>query len=108
MGSVEVSYCSVEMKPCIGWVKKYFKDCLCNLNDEVSFGLGIISLICWGIAEIPQIVTNFKNKSSSGVSLAFLCTWIVGYVASFLSSFSVYFKNISCNIIHCFNYLSVF
>nr|GMD84839.1 probable vacuolar amino acid transporter YPQ3 [Ipomoea batatas] len=80
MGGVELSYCVVERKPCIGWVNKYFKDCLCNLNDEISFVVGIISLICWGVAEIPQIVTNFKNKSSSGVSLAFLCTWILGDV----------------------------
>nr|GMD93722.1 seven transmembrane protein 1-like [Ipomoea batatas] len=80
MGGVELSYCVVERKPCIGWVNKYFKDCLCNLNDEISFVVGIISLICWGVAEIPQIVTNFKNKSSSGVSLIFLCTWILGDV----------------------------
>ncbi|XP_019175385.1 PREDICTED: probable vacuolar amino acid transporter YPQ3 [Ipomoea nil] len=80
MGGVELSYCVVERKACVGWVNKYFKDCLCNLNDEISFVVGIISLICWGVAEIPQIVTNFKNKSSSGVSLAFLCTWILGDV----------------------------
>ncbi|XP_023729024.1 seven transmembrane protein 1 [Lactuca sativa] len=74
-----LSYCVKENKQCIGWwVDKYFKDCLCNVNDEISFGLGIISLVCWGVAEIPQIVTNFRTKSSHGVSLIFLLTWIAG------------------------------
>ncbi|KAK3009267.1 hypothetical protein RJ639_013832, partial [Escallonia herrerae] len=73
-------YCLKERKPCVGWVDKYFKDCLCNLRDEISFGFGLISLICWGVAEIPQIITNFRTKSSHGVSLLFLLTWIAGDV----------------------------
>ncbi|KVH92571.1 probable vacuolar amino acid transporter YPQ3 [Cynara cardunculus var. scolymus] len=73
-----VSYCVKQNKPCIGWVDKYFKDCLCNLRDEISFGLGIASLVCWGVAEIPQIITNFRTKSSHGVSLLFLLTWVAG------------------------------
>ncbi|OVA18638.1 Cystinosin/ERS1p repeat [Macleaya cordata] len=74
-----ISYCSKEKKPCIGWwVEKYFKDCLCNLSDEISFSFGFVSLICWGVAEIPQIITNFTTKSGHGVSLAFLLTWVAG------------------------------
>ncbi|KAI4381684.1 hypothetical protein MLD38_007738 [Melastoma candidum] len=73
-------YCPKEKKPCVYWVEKYFKDCLCNINDEISFGFGLISLVCWGVAEVPQIVTNFRTKSSHGVSLAFLLTWVAGDV----------------------------
>ncbi|XP_060970868.1 uncharacterized protein LOC115714426 [Cannabis sativa] len=80
MSSSMSYYCVKEKKPCIGWVEKYFKDCLCDFKDDVSFGLGLISLVCWGVAEIPQIITNFKTKSSHGVSLAFLLTWIAGDV----------------------------
>ncbi|KAL9682458.1 hypothetical protein QQ045_014256 [Rhodiola kirilowii] len=72
--------CYAEAKPCIDWVQLYFNDCLCNLRDEVSFGLGIISVSFWGFAEVPQIVMNFKAKSSRGVSLLLLLTWIVGDV----------------------------
>ncbi|CAL0312768.1 unnamed protein product [Lupinus luteus] len=72
------SYCVKDEKPCVRWVQKYFKDCLCNTKDDISFGFGLISLVCWGVAEIPQIITNFGTKSSHGVSLAFLFTWIVG------------------------------
>ncbi|XP_031115048.1 probable vacuolar amino acid transporter YPQ1 isoform X1 [Ipomoea triloba] len=72
------AYCVAEKKPCVGWVEKYFKDCLCNISDDFSFVLGLVSLVCWGVAEIPQIVTNFRTKSSHGVSLLFLLTWIAG------------------------------
>ncbi|XP_076888421.1 vacuolar lysine transporter YPQ1-like [Bidens hawaiensis] len=78
ISSSSTSYCVKQSKPCIGWVDKYFKDCLCNLSDEISFGLGIASLVCWGVAEIPQIITNFRTKSSHGVSLLLLLTWIAG------------------------------
>ncbi|XP_076885710.1 vacuolar lysine transporter YPQ1-like [Bidens hawaiensis] len=76
--SNSLSYCVNQNKPCVRWVDKYFNDCLCNLRDEISFGLGIASLVCWGVAEIPQIITNFRTKSSHGVSLIFLLTWIAG------------------------------
>ncbi|KAK3038163.1 hypothetical protein RJ639_029617, partial [Escallonia herrerae] len=78
MKSLKLSYCEKEKKPCVRWVEKYLKDCLCNLNDEISFAFGVTSLICWGVAEIPQIITNFRNKSGHGVSLAFISTWILG------------------------------
>ncbi|XVF15693.1 hypothetical protein REPUB_Repub09cG0177300 [Reevesia pubescens] len=74
------TYCVKENKPCVGWVTSYFKDCLCNLKDHFSFAFGLISLVCWGVAEIPQIITNFKTKSSHGVSLLFLLTWVAGDV----------------------------
>lgn len=63
---------------CVRWVEKYFKDCVCNLSSEISFGLGLLSLFCWGIAEIPQIITNFQTKSGHGVSLGLLLTWVFG------------------------------
>lgn len=74
-----IAYCVKENKPCVvGWVNLYFKDCLCNVRDEFSFGFGLVSLVCWAVAEIPQIVTNFRTKSSHGVSLLFLLGWVVG------------------------------
>ncbi|KAM7259779.1 hypothetical protein ACFE04_015520 [Oxalis oulophora] len=32
----------------------------------------------WFVAEIPQIITNFKDKSAQGLSISFLSTWIIG------------------------------
>lgn len=70
--------CYEKQKACVGWINKYFDDCVCNLSGEISFGLGMISLFCWGMAEIPQLITNFQTKSGHGVSLALLLTWVIG------------------------------
>lgn len=101
------AYCAKEKKPCVRWVEKYFKDCLCNLKDEFSFGFGIISLVCWGVAEIPQIITNFRTKSSHGVSLMFLLTWVAGFVlGSFICSTRKHINKLQTST-H-FNSLSVY
>ncbi|KAI3462813.1 hypothetical protein Pfo_019476 [Paulownia fortunei] len=73
-----LSYCEKENKACIRWADKYFKDCLCNMRDELSFGFGLISVVGWGVAEIPQIITNFRTKSAHGVSFLCLLTWVAG------------------------------
>ncbi|KAF9620231.1 hypothetical protein IFM89_010966 [Coptis chinensis] len=78
MVTASTPYCSKQHKPCVIWVHRIFQDCLCDLSDEISFSFGLVSLVCWGVAEIPQIFTNFTNKSGHGVSLAFLLTWVVG------------------------------
>ncbi|XP_057530250.1 uncharacterized protein LOC130808778 [Amaranthus tricolor] len=72
------SYCWKEEKRCVKWIHKCFKDCLCNVNDVLSFSFGILSLLSWGVAEIPQIFTNFQTKSSHGVSILFLLGWVLG------------------------------
>ncbi|KAH9307856.1 hypothetical protein KI387_035767, partial [Taxus chinensis] len=65
-------------RQCVWWVEKYLRDCVCGMRDYVSVGFGLISLVSWAVAEVPQIITNFKNGSTEGVSLVFLMTWVVG------------------------------
>ncbi|KAA3455330.1 putative vacuolar amino acid transporter YPQ3 [Gossypium australe] len=67
---------------CWEWARVYLDDCICSPRDQISFGLGLISVLSWGVAEIPQIITNYKEKSVEGLSLGFLITWIIGEVNS--------------------------
>ncbi|KAJ1436591.1 PQ-loop repeat, partial [Sesbania bispinosa] len=76
------SYCVMERKPCVRWVEIYFKDCLCNLKDEISFGFGLTSLVFWGVAEIPSNNHHFSHQVNHGVSLAFLLTWVAGDICN--------------------------
>ncbi|WJX29698.1 hypothetical protein P8452_18310 [Trifolium repens] len=46
--------------------------------NTVSVTLGVISVIVWMIAEIPQLITNYREKSAHGLSVAFMLTWIIG------------------------------
>ncbi|KAL2900786.1 Lysosomal amino acid transporter 1 [Bienertia sinuspersici] len=63
---------------CATWARDYFGYCLCTTNQAISLTLGFVSVISWGIAEIPQFITNCKTKSPEGLSLLFLLTWIIG------------------------------
>ncbi|GLJ24499.1 hypothetical protein SUGI_0468050 [Cryptomeria japonica] len=73
-----MAYQCASGKECLWWVEKYLKDCVCGVKDYVSVGLGLIGLLSWAVAEVPQILTNFKNGSTEGVSLGFIMTWVVG------------------------------
>lgn len=44
----------------------------------MALTLGLVSVLSWGVAEVPQIMTNYREKSTEGLSVAFLMTWIVG------------------------------
>ncbi|GAB4858028.1 hypothetical protein Ancab_015931 [Ancistrocladus abbreviatus] len=63
---------------CARWARKYLGYCLCSSKDAFSLALGMLSVMSWGVAEIPQIITNYKTKSTDGLSFAFLFTWIIG------------------------------
>lgn len=69
---------------CLAWAHKYLKDCVCNSWDEASLVLGLVSVFSWGVAEVPQIITNFKEKSTEGISLAFLMTWVTNISLLFI------------------------
>ncbi|KAL0359730.1 UNVERIFIED_CONTAM: putative vacuolar amino acid transporter YPQ1 [Sesamum angustifolium] len=69
--------CPVD-RHCAEWARRYMGYCLCSTKDGFSLSLGLISVLSWGVAEIPQIITNYKKKSAEGLSILFLCTWIVG------------------------------
>lgn len=63
---------------CSEWARVYLKYCLCSKKDGVALTLGLLSVVSWGVAEVPQIMTNHKTKSTEGLSLAFLMTWLIG------------------------------
>ncbi|KAF6147770.1 hypothetical protein GIB67_006743, partial [Kingdonia uniflora] len=67
-----------QQQHCSQWAQTYINYCLCTLKDGVSLTLGLISVLSWGVAEVPQIITNYKQKSAEGLSIAFLMMWTAG------------------------------
>ncbi|CAA0809777.1 PQ-loop repeat family protein / transmembrane family protein [Striga hermonthica] len=63
---------------CSQWARKLMGYCLCGKRDMLSLDLGVISVVSWCVAEVPQLVTNYRSKSAEGLSILFLTTWIVG------------------------------
>ncbi|CAL4964283.1 unnamed protein product [Urochloa decumbens] len=72
---------------CAEWARTYLKYCLCSQKDSAALALGLISVLSWGVAEVPQIITNYRQKSTEGLSIAFLMTWIVGDLFNLVGCF---------------------
>ncbi|XP_057437851.1 seven transmembrane protein 1 [Lotus japonicus] len=56
------------------WTKMH----LSSVRETASLTLGAVSVFVWVVAEIPQIITNYRTKSAEGLSVIFLITWIIG------------------------------
>lgn len=67
-----------QRRKCSQWAAEHMGYCLCGTKDGVSLVLGALSVLSWVVAEIPQIITNFRDKSTEGLSFWFLITWIIG------------------------------
>lgn len=78
---------------CADWAKS-FGDCICSPKDLSSFVLGLISVFCMGICCLPQIIINFMNGSSEGLSLGMILIWSVGDVCNLTGVFLT--KAVSC------------
>jgi len=61
---------------CWAWAAKYFDDDVCTLRDKVGFILGLISVACWGLAEVPQLIVNAMEGSSEGIAEGLLVLWV--------------------------------
>ncbi|KAK9236349.1 PQ loop repeat-domain-containing protein [Lipomyces kononenkoae] len=48
--------------------------------------LGSISIACWVVLLVPQLIDQWRLKSSEGVSLLFLTAWLLGDVANLLGA----------------------
>lgn len=44
-----------------------------------------VSLVSWICAQLPQIISNYKNKTAEGISPLFLLLWFMGDFLSFTS-----------------------
>ncbi|ONK54838.1 uncharacterized protein A4U43_UnF10800 [Asparagus officinalis] len=78
LGTRETSHICSPSQHCSQWAWTYLKYCLCNAKDGFALTLGLVSVLSWGVAEVPQIITNYREKSAEGLSVLFLMTWIVG------------------------------
>lgn len=86
----------------------------CSSVSLISNGMSTISLMSWICAQLPQIYTNYKNKSADGISPLFLLLWFMGDFLSFTScllndvvlKFQVYLSLffIGNDIMLCFQY----
>lgn len=42
-----------------------------------GFSLGMASILFWLVAQMPQIISNFRNQSAEALSPFFLAEWLL-------------------------------
>lgn len=68
----------------IKWIYNLFGDCVSTTREKIGFGIGLSSTFIWMWAQIPQMVLNYRNKATDGISLGFLCLLVTGDLSNFL------------------------
>jgi uncharacterized protein with PQ loop repeat len=76
--------CDPGTSTCIHWKYEYFGECIITAAQQAGFWLGLLSTIIWMIAQIPQVVLNFRTGRVVGVSSAFLVCLVVGDVSNLI------------------------
>jgi len=66
------------------WFAKLTGICPYQPREAVSWLFGCLSILSWMFAQLPQIATNYKNRSVVGLSLAFLVSWFLGDITNLL------------------------
>ncbi|RDL40861.1 Uncharacterized protein BP5553_00840 [Venustampulla echinocandica] len=51
-------------------------------QEALSGIFGSVSLATWIFLLVPQLILNYKTGSAEGISLAFLCVWLVGDITN--------------------------
>lgn len=68
-------------------VSTYFHVCVPTPLAFLSSLLGILSIISWLFAQLPQIYKNYQLQSTAGLSIFFLVEWCLGDAANLVGAF---------------------
>ncbi|KAI5194916.1 hypothetical protein AUEXF2481DRAFT_31269 [Aureobasidium subglaciale EXF-2481] len=63
-----------------------FHTCVPTPLAFISTTLGVLSIVSWLFAQMPQIYKNYTIKSTSGLSIFFLVEWCAGDVSNLLGA----------------------
>lgn len=50
---------------------------LCSARDYIGFVLGLASIVTWMVAQLPQVISNIRNRSAEALSPWFLAEWLM-------------------------------
>ncbi|KAI9683921.1 MAG: hypothetical protein M1829_004256 [Trizodia sp. TS-e1964] len=64
--------------PLLTFLSTHLHTCVPTLPALLSTALGTLSILSWLFAQLPQIATNHRLKSTAGLSAFFLLEWSLG------------------------------
>ncbi|KAL8857592.1 MAG: hypothetical protein Q9178_005920 [Gyalolechia marmorata] len=72
--------------PFLAAISSTFHSCVPTSLALVSTSLGILSIVSWLFAQLPQLIKNYKLKSASGLSIYFLAEWLLGDLTNLMGA----------------------
>ncbi|KAK5167752.1 uncharacterized protein LTR77_007451 [Saxophila tyrrhenica] len=72
--------------PFLQYISSLLHTCLPTPLAFISNTLGILSIIAWLFAQLPQIYKNYSLSSTSGLSIFFLVEWCLGDLSNLLGA----------------------
>ena len=63
-----------------------FNSCVPTSLAFLSTSFGVLSIISWLFAQVPQIYKNYQLQSASGLSIYFLAEWLFGDLTNLLGA----------------------
>ncbi|KAI9671312.1 MAG: hypothetical protein M1831_004221 [Alyxoria varia] len=64
--------------PALETISSYTHTCIPTPLALISTLVGTLSIFSWLFAQLPQIITNYRLKSTAGLSIFFLVEWCLG------------------------------
>ena len=61
-------------------------ECVYTGRERASFYVGLLSIGCWVLCQMPQLVHNIRRGSADGLSIGLLAQWICGDSMNFVGS----------------------
>ncbi|CAI5935149.1 unnamed protein product [Closterium sp. NIES-65] len=83
MDGVDLSKCVCEAGA-VEWIRDWFQDCVYSRWDLLSFLVGLASIGCWLVAQLPQFIQNIRVGSADALSPWFLFQWLSGDLLNLL------------------------
>lgn len=70
----------------VRWIHDIFHDCVYDTQEVAGFMFWVVSTSCWLVVLVPQLVENYRRKSSEALSFAFLLNWFAGDASNLLGA----------------------
>jgi len=67
-------------------IERYFHDCIYNGREMTGFAFGLCSIACWMVAQLPQLIANYRRQSADALSPFFLSQWLLGDTANLVGA----------------------
>ncbi|KAI5777153.1 PQ loop repeat-domain-containing protein [Geopyxis carbonaria] len=72
--------------PLLVAISRTFGTCIPSYMSLLSITCGLLSIVSWLFAQMPQIWKNYSRGSVEGLSLGFLAIWLAGDVCNLLGA----------------------